>query len=505
MRRTGLLLLLLALCLWMAVPARAAESSPIPEAGPTLEAGPSPEPTPPAGPDSSGIAPAESPAAEKQGVRLYVDNKNVYAHMTRSYAQGYIPLVEGGEVYLVLPLLCEGDLAGDSLRARVGLGEPGGPFVTKNYERTVELSLNPVNGGREKVPGYWVCFPLELRGDRDNGSYPVTVSVSAREKNGGAVQEEFTVYVTITDGRDPNATPTPEPVPTPEPTPEPAPLGPKVILQSCQVESLTEGAQPETVNAGESLRATVTLKNTSTAEALENMLVTAASPGEGFTLLSPSDSLYLEALAPGGTVDMVLEYAVKPETPAGQYTIPLTYDFAYHKGLTGTGTVSARVNISQPLKMEFALLQMPAQAVISDTIQANVQAINLSHAKAYNVRASMEGDGLLPSGTAYIGDLEGGTSGEKPLPVSITSLTGSEMPYGQTTGLITYRYEDSTGTEYTETASFTLDISSPFTQSRGAEKEDEPGQWWIMMAVAALAALGFGGLCAVRAVRRRRG
>lgn len=241
------------------------------------------------------------------------------------------------------------------------------------------------------------------------------------------------------------------------------------------------------VNAGESLRVTVTLKNASGAETMENILATAAPPGEGFTLLSPTDSFFWEALAPGDTVDLVQEYAVSPDVPAGQYTMGLSYDFAYHNGLAGAGAASVRVNVSQPLKMEFPRLQLPAQAVVSDVVQVNVQAINLSHAKAYHVRATLEADGLLPSGTAYLGDLEGGASGEKPLQVTVTSLTGGEMPYGQTTGLVTYCYEDAGGTAYTQTASFTLDIASPFSGRGPEEEKDQPGQWWVIMGVLALA------------------
>lgn len=496
MRRTALAL---ALCLWLAVPLLAAGAG---EPEPAISPPPlaSPEPSP----DPSPTAPGVPPAKEESPTRLYVDNQNVYAYMACSYAQGYVPTVEGGTAYLVLPLLCQGELAGNCLWARAELGDPAGPFAVKNYERTVELALNPVNGGGEKVSGYWVCFPLELRAGRDNGSYPVPVTVWARDKSGGAVQEAFTVYVTITDGRDPDATPTPEPVP-PDPTPEPAPLVPRLLVQSCQVESLGEEPRPGAVNAGESLRVTVTLKNASGAETMENILATAAPPGEGFTLLSPTDSFFWEALAPGDTVGLVQEYAVSPDVPAGQYTMGLSYDFAYHNGLAGAGAASVRVNISQPLKMEFPRLQLPAQAVVSDVVQVNVQAINLSHAKAYHVRATLEADGLLPSGTAYLGDLEGGASGEKPLQVTVTSLTGGEMPYGQTTGLVTYCYEDAGGTAYTQTASFTLDIASPFSGRGPEEKKNQPGQWWVIMGVLALALLGFGGLFAARTVRRRRG
>lgn len=484
---------LLAVCLlWsLALPAGAAEG----EASPSPIATPAPSPEPPA---QETPAPA-TPAPEAAG--LYIDDRNLYPGMARTYSQGYVPTVERGTALLVLPLLCDSPLRGDCLRARVSLGE-GGPFVTKNYERTIERGENPVNGGGRKVEGYLLSLPLELRPGRENGSYPVTVTVSARDLAGNPVEAAYTLYVNIVDGKDPDAVPTPEPV-APEPTPEPVPLGPKLLIQSCRVESLEEGAQEGIVNAGDRLRVSVTLLNSSKTEALENMSLT-AQPPEGFALLSATDSLYLEALGPGQTLEAVFDCQAPLDSPAGQYALTLGYDFAYHNGLTAQGTGTVRLSIRQPLELEFTLGGVPAEAVLSDTVRVNVQAINLSRAKAYNVRARLEGDGLSPAGTAFLGDLEGGVSAEKPLQVTITSLTGSEVPYGQTTGTITYLFEDGDGVPYEHSETFTLTIKSPFSAEKAAQQADKPGQWWWIMALLGGAVLALAAFFGVRAYRRRR-
>lgn len=479
--------LLAAMLLCFALPAALAEDGTAPSPSPSFQPEPTQEP-------SGAPGQADGPA------RLYIDNTNLYEHMTKTYSQGYVPVVKGGTATIVLPLQCQSELRGGILRARAVL-EAGGPFVTKNYEQTVELKTHKVNGGKGRAECYCVVFSLQLEGGRVNGSYPVTIAVAGTDIAGGEVREEFQLYVNISDGKDPNATPKPEPVPTPSPEP-PVVLGPKVLVQSCVAISLEEDAQDGVVNAGDHIRVTVTLINTSQSQALENMAVTAASPGEGFALLSASDSVYIGALPAGGTVDVVYDYQVAPETPAGQYGIPLSYDYAYNKGETGSGAGSARVNISQPLDMEFSLSRMPAEAVVSDVVEANVQAINLSHAKAYNVRAVIEGDGLLPSGTAFIGDLEGGTSGEKPLQVTITGLTSSDTPYGPASGTVTYLYEDGDGREYTQTGSFNLDIKSPFSEEKPKEKDD-PGQFWIVMGAVGVVLLGLIGVLVLRAARRR--
>ena len=270
-------------------------------------------------PDSA-AEPSPEPTAKEQTL-LYIDNRSLYEHMDRTYSQGYRPTVKGGAATVVLPLLCRGELRDNSLRARA-VFDPGGPFAAKNYEQTVELKEHKVNGGKQKTAGYCAIFTLELEKDRLNGSYPVTINVSGTDIHGAEIQQDFTLFVSITDGKDPNATPAPEPAPTPEPEP-PVVLGPKVLIESCTAISLEEDGEPGTVNAGDRVRVTVTLVNTSGSQGLENMAVTAASPGEGFALLSPSESVYVGDLAAGGRTQVVYDYQVSPETPAGQYAIPL--------------------------------------------------------------------------------------------------------------------------------------------------------------------------------------
>ena len=187
--------------------------------------------------------------------------------------------------------------------------------------------------------------------------------------------------------------------------------------------------------------------------------------------------------------------------PAGQYGIGISYDYAYGKGMSASGAGTARVTVTQPLQMELSVTQMPSRAVISDTVSVGVQAINLSHAKAYNVRAVIEADGFSPMGTIFIGNVDGGMSAEGTGSVAVTGLTRSSFSYGQTKGTVTFFYEDADGSEMTEVRHFTAAIESPFSRSADTE-EDATGQWWIIMtAVAAVIVTGG----AVAAVRRRKG
>ena len=408
---------------------------------------------------------------------LLIDNAHIYANMQQSYAQGYEPLIDGDYAVIVLPLCCESAEKPDSVRVSVGL-EPGSPFVVKNYEQTVSLAVHTdTDGSAHEI--YLAEFWLAMYRDRVNGCYPVMLQVA----DFGA----YTVYVNITDGIDPNAQ-TAEPVQT-EPKEEPVILMPKILVQSIAGGSM---------QAGESAELHITLKNTSRTEALQNLTLT-ASAAAPFSLQS-ADTLYFEQIAANAEFEAVFVCQAAPDAPAGSYTLPLQFDFAYGKGMTGSGSGNVRLTVTQPVRMEFPAVVLPAEAVVSDRLELHIQAINLGAAAAQNVRAELTCDGLLPEGTAFLGSVSGGTSAESVLHVLVTAKRGAEL-YGETSGQILFIYEDASGSEHTETQDFTLMLKSPFSERPAEPKQASPKYWLRIMA-------GIGGgillLTAYLILRRRK-
>ena len=427
---------------------------------------------------------APDPSEVQASPSFWIDNRNVYEGMDKSYSEGYIPRVADGYAAVVLPLLCDGALAGNQLRASVNLGDSETmPFVCKNYEKTVALCAPSL---------YLISFSLELKADRINGNYPVAVTVAAADDAANALRETFTVYVVITDGKALQNDRTQQQ--------EEIVLTPKVLVQSYSCAALSTEEKADVILAGEKISLTVTLVNTARFESVKNMSVTAAPP-EGFALLSASDTQYIGYVGAGATFDVTFTYATKSDLPAGQYGISVSYDYAFGKGMSSSGSGTARVTITQPLQLELSLVQMPEKAVISDTVSAGVQAINLSRAKAYNVRAVIKADGLSPAGTVFLGDIEGGASVEGTGQVVVTGLSDGNFPYGQTNGTVTFYYEDADGNEQTEVKNFSTEIQSPFSENESA-KDDAPGQWWVIMAVIA-AAVAVGG--AALGIKARKG
>lgn len=434
-------------------------------------------------------APATTPADGKSGsqtqaddksdtdtqtdaMTLKIDDANQYDGMEKPYKDGYVPTNANGSVRMVFPILSEGELRGNTLRAALDLGDAQtAPFVFKNYEKDIKLQTVKVNANTKEVSAYVADFTVELKGKRTNGSYPVILKVTAKDTKGNAVEQEFTTYVTIADGIDPDAT-TEEVITQPEDLPT---FAPKVMVKSYKY-SKSE------IQPGDEVKADIVLLNTSKENTVKNMTIAVTADTESFTLLSQSDSVYIEKLAPQEETTITFSYRINAKTAAGQYDLELAMDYADGDGNTYSTSGKAKITVQQSSEMQFDDLSFPSEVVVADVVEAKVQAMNLGRSKIYNVRAEIAADGLKPQGTIFIGDMEAGTAATGSTQVSVSSLSGSKL-YGNTEGTVTYYYEDESGKEYTEEATFTTTIKSPFSDQKEETTPDNTNQWWVIMAV----------------------
>lgn len=435
----------------------------------------------------------ETPSTEEKNeeVNLKIDSDNCYEGMSTSYNDGYEPVVRDGKVHIILPLvLIAGELKNNEIFMKVDLGDTMSmPFINKNYSKTIieTICQNTKNENR-KV--YLVDVALDLRKDRINGSYPVLFDISGIDKNGQEISSIYTVYVNITDGKNPEGEITEK---TEE---EEITFNPKVLVTSCKA------SKPE-VYAGDEVLLTITLKNTSDTLDITNMTVSADVQGEYFTLRDDSDTTYISHMSAGQTAEIKFNYKVNPGTPQGQYNISINMDYADLKGRGYSENGNARIDILQPVKVEFDDLLMAIEAKVGETIDASISAMNLGRSKLYNVRAVMECDGLKPAGTFFIGDLEPGSTKAAATRVSVGSLAGDNS-YGTTVGTITYYYEDEAGNEYEEKREMTFVVKTPFSENRTEnEIEDEPKQWWGLMTCVLGVLVFFGVTILARKIRNR--
>ena len=135
------------------------------------------------------------------------------------------------------------------------------------------------------------------------------------------------------------------------------------------------------------------------------------------------------------------------------------------------------------------------------------QVMNLGRSAIYNVRIELAAPGLIPSGSAFIGNMEAGTAmpGGMNVFVGTKNMTAGhegEDKYGYTSGKITLIYEDDSGETYTVENDFSITINPPVIAPVSAEPAEEPekaGQWWISIVIGGVVAAAL----AAYLIRRR--
>lgn len=430
-------------------------------------------------------------ADEGTGVTsLVIDNRHLYTGMDKTYSKGYVPRVKNGKAVIVLPLLAKQKLSGDKITVTLNLGEAEPlPFVRKNYEKEVKLSTHKTGKQNQKRECYLVTYSLDLKKERYNGSYPVVLSVSGEDEAGNEIHQDFTVYVTITDGK--AAEGTADGDSGGDAGGEEPSFAPKVKVDSYAFSK-------ENVQSGDSFRADITLVNTSKTDMVKNMMVTAA-PGEQMELLSKSDSIYVEEVAAGKTCVVSYELKASAAILPGQYNIPITLDYADQKGTVYTVQGNVKVTVEQLVKVEIDPVTVPKEIQLGETVELQAQVMNLGRGKIYNVRAVVEAEGLESVGTAFIGDIEAGNAMPGSTEITATGLSGNSL-YGKTGGKITFYYEDEAGNEMWQEQTFETSILS--LQSEKKEEDDDTGQWWLIMAVIVMILSGTGVFFAVKRTGR---
>lgn len=437
---------------------------------------PSTEPDTPT--DPSEPADPTEPSIPQIPTVLEIDSSHIYSGMDMAYEDGYLPRISGGVMKIVLPLKCSGALWGDKLDTSISLDtSASSPFVVENFRKTFYLeSVTPKNSS-ESQEVYLVAYEIQLSDERRNGTYPVTITTSGFDASGNAITTTFTLYITITDGKIEKIV---QPV-VDTPTAEPVVYISKTVLE------------PTTAQAGESFTMTVTLKNSITTKYVRNMLVTVDTGNVQIDLEEDSNIFPIEKIDRGGEVELTLHFSTEPAIPSGKYPISFSFKYDSSKTLNLSSSGSTVVEIQQPANMELVMPRFADSVSVGETVPVTFQVMNMGRSSMYNVRCVVSGFGLVPSNTGYIGTMEAGTSKNTKVELYIIALNASAgnengPQYGNTTGTVTLIYEDETGQEYSQEATFDTTVNRPVVQLPQNNMEEEKaeqrvGSWWVSVTI----------------------
>ena len=476
-----------------------------------------------------------------------IDTERRYEGMNASFAKGYLPSVRKDTLRLVVPFVAKAPLSEEALYVGVSFErEENAPFVFRNYRKRVKKSGAGVylyrcklRLRRERVNGQ---YPLHLTVWAQVGeelvSQEFTVYVEISDGKPSAVSggsmaggEEFSREEGTQDGgqqeseageheaevwRQPRVLLVKSCLRKVSAAGSGQPDGTDLREGSGEGNGRPEGTDPRegsgegngqpdgtdlqkgsgegngrpeetALQAGGSAVWTVTAKNCSGSQGMENVKVTLLY--EGADLFFDKQAWYFERVDAGGSMDLSQVISAGVKAAAGRALVQLQFEYEDKKGNAYSSTETVYLSVRQVQKAQLSGLSFPELIYESDTGTLSFQVQNTGLAVLYNARVRMEAAGLFPEGEMFLGNVEPGTSADGEIRVFAGTLDmdadgnfaedGREK-YGDTAARVYFSFEAEEGNVTQQEFSFHTAIQKPETvELKVDNRKEETNQWWI--------------------------
>ena len=226
------------------------------------------------------------------------------------------------------------------------------------------------------------------------------------------------------------------------------------------IESYTYGEEGTSVTGGSTFTLGMTLKNTSSSSAIENikMVVSSAADettGGVFTPASSSNSFFIAKVGAGESFTESIDLVVKADAAPKSYGIDV--QIAYEAVVDGkreslTATERITIPVSQPDRFEVEDAQISSTVYVGDSAYCSVSYVNKGKSAIYNLSIAVEGTGFTTADSnTYVGNVEAGNGDYFETTLNVTEP-------GTIDGKFIITYEDSAGTQTTLERPFTATV-----------------------------------------------
>lgn len=373
-----------------------------------------------------------------------IDERAVFYDMSRSYLQGYEPVVSWDWLTLVIPIRSE-KAVGNIQAELIAQNEEVSPFMTQNMSAR----------GQRVEDGLWaVRFNLSLFSDRINGDYPCTVRISGTDADGRELTTDLPMVIHIRDGQTNN---------------EPAQI------------AISDNSSA--LNVGEDGMLSMTIANPSECIGLENLSLTISDPS-GDILPKELDTLVLGDLMPGEGLNLSFPVTVLSSAKVTPHS--LRFDFnGQSLGQAAKLSVSYTIPVRQEIRLEQGGLRMAESVVAGDSITATLPLMNMGKADVVNVMVTISLPGITERQSVLVGTIQPGETKQAQI-----TLTAPKDVLGSFNGTLTVTGEDNDG----NSASFDLPVSltveeavkTDVLDTQGATKQKTPASVIILSIVCAV-------------------
>lgn len=416
-------------------------------------------------------APVTPPAS------LSIDSAHTYGDMDEAFENGYSPKIVDHQALFTLPLKSSEPLQDDRITVSLEFA-PGADkaFVAASYEKSFFLTQAVPKNDAAAQDVFLACFSVQMLTERVNGVYPITAHVRAADRSGAPIAMDYTVFITVSDGR-PG-----EPPKEPQPEPQKPTAEPVVYVENSVV-------SPADVQAGEPFTVTLTLKNSVKTKSVRNLLVTVDTGDLKVDLLEGSNVFPIESIKAGGRAELVLHCKAQPSIPAGKYRLNLAFQYNSSETLNLSSQGVCMLNVRQKAELSYDGARLPQTVTSGSTVTLQTNLMNTGKSSLYNCRVDAAIDGLDAGGSAFVGEIKPGES-----KTASANLRVSDEKLGETSGLLTITYEDDYGQTFTKTAEISTMIR-PKPEPAGEEEREEPKEtklWWLFILIGLVLGCGAG-------------
>ena len=336
--------------------------------------------TPPAETQAPVTTPEPTPEPTPVADKLIIDSWNLYDGMDKTYQQGYVPRIVNGCCYIIFPLI--GETYDGKVTVTADLGTTAdSPFVFGNYSQTA------AGWGR-----YVFMFEIPLVKGRINGSYPVTLKADYLDVLGQQKQQNFTVFVTVSDGKKPK-----------DPDAKEAAEKPELFISACEI-------TPDTVGGDGEFSVNVKIDNIGSIRA-RSVRLTYGSEAEGILPYDTNNAILLDNIASGEGAEAAFKMRTTKDVIAGSRAFFITLDYVDLYGGVYTATRQFLVNVTQPAEMTYDAISLPKSVTAGETFTLPANVFNIGKSPLRNVTVNLTGAGLFPTSSVFLGDIQPGQAG----------------------------------------------------------------------------------------------
>lgn len=393
-----------------------------------------------------------------------LDDRRIFRGMDITYAQGYVPAVENGEMKLIVPVRAEG--VRGQITARLTILSPElSPFV----DSAVERQFRPEAEGR----GYQIAFQLPLRRDAYNGLYAATLHLEGKNATGEALSGDIPLSLPFLSGKSEDLS---------------------SALQLLELQPGEGGLKP-----GEAGLLRLHIRNAGQRATLNDILLTLSSTS-GSILPTGGHTIGAGSLPPGEARWVELPVILQPDAAPILHVLSLTAQFSGFEGEPQSGSRSFTLPVTNEMILRYGKPQLPQVVTQGDLVNFTLPLMNMGRASLRNVLLTFSLPGISEGESVLAGSIEPGDTVQGKATFQV-----SDSARGNIGGEVTITYEDARGSQGSLSLPITTEVLARKPLASAAQNPGaaaQPAQeapklsplerWWPLGLAALLLILALG-------------